>query len=249
MAYFLGRDVDVFITTESTTNESGGAAQAITVAASGAGGPEVCTFVAAASADSGSCIPQLTDVATVSGAINDVTGVDLSISVSDEDVGPFLGKPQIMQKVELRKETNVTVTRKKSDNFWDTIFNGPSLATAFIEGDTVNAQRMGARFGIEYDSGPDAKISNGITYMYDVLESGSTHNTCYGYRLHLRLKDGTTGEIFTVVNAVMTGHTVSLNADGVTEETLEFSSSVMPMPFTPTGTNDFYTTLTSIAEL
>ena len=117
MAYFLGRDVDVFITTESLVNESGGAAQAVMVAASGAGGPEVCTFVAAASADSGSCIPQLTDAATVSGAINDVTGVDLSISVSDEDVGPFLGKPQIMQKVELRKETTVTVTRKKSEPF------------------------------------------------------------------------------------------------------------------------------------
>ena len=65
------------------------------------------------------------DAAVASGSISDVTGVDLSISVSDEDVGPFLGKPQIMQKVELRKETVVTLTLKKKNNFfnyWNVIF-------------------------------------------------------------------------------------------------------------------------------
>tara|TARA_Y100000310_G_scaffold338228_1_gene427292 strand:+ start:2482 stop:3240 length:759 start_codon:yes stop_codon:yes gene_type:complete len=252
MAYFLGRDVDVFITTESTTAESGGTASSIIVLDSGsANDAAVCslTGTADAAAVSGNCIPELTDATVVSGAINDVTGVDLSISVSDEDVGPFLGHPQIMQKIELRKQTVITVTRKKSNQFWDTIFNGPCATGAFVEGDTPNAMRMGARFGIEFDSGPDAKISNGATYMMDVLESGSTHMTCYGYRLHVRLKDDTSGEIFTVVNSVMTGHTVSLNADGTTEETLEFTSSIVPMPYIPTAANDFYTGLTPIAEL
>ena len=48
----------------------------------------------------------------------------------------------------------------------------------------------------------------------------------------------------------MTGHTVSLNADGVTEETIEFTSSVAPGIKTPTGADTgFDTDLTTIAEL
>jgi len=62
-----------------------------------------------------------------------------------------------------------------------------------------------------------------------------------------------TEEVFVVKNAVMTGHTVSLNADGVTEESIEFTSSVAPEPFVPTaavgsdGWSDF--TPTALSEL
>jgi len=243
MAYFLGREVDIFITQETAIAESGGAAQAVTVTS------DAATFVAEASGVAGSCIPSLASDATVQkGIINDVTGIDLSITVSDEDVGPFLGKV-FTQKVELRKELTVSFTRKKSNNFWDVMYNGPVAAAAFIEGDTPNAKRMGARFGVEFDSGPDCKISNGITYMPEILESGSTTATCYGYRMHVRLKDDTAGEIITIKNLVMTGHTVSLNADGVTEETCEFSTTIPAEMYTPDGANDFYLTLTPIAEL
>jgi hypothetical protein len=71
-----------------------------------------------------------------------------------------------------------------------------------------------------------------------------------GYRLHVSLKDNTSGEIVTIKNAVMTGHTVTLNADGVTEETCEFTSSVAYGTKTPTGIGTgFDTDLTTIAEL
>ena len=242
MAYFLGRDVDVFITTESADNYDGSSAlQYITVASSEA--------TLAGSATSGACIPPLVNDATVlSGSITDVTGVDLSISVSDEDVGPFLGAPQIMQKVELRKETVVTITRKKYNDFWDAIFNGPATAGKFI-GSSTNALRMGARFGVQF-SGTTAKLSDGSFYMKKALEKSSSTLTCYGYRLHLRLKDDTSGEIFTLKNAVMTGHTVTLNADGVTEESIEFTSSVAPGVGVPSGEGTgFDTALTTIAEL
>ena len=57
-------------------------------------------------------------------------------------------------------------------------------------------------------------------------------------------------EVFVVKNAAMTGHTVSLNADGVTEETIEFTSSVAPGIKTPTGEDaGFDTALTTTAEL
>jgi hypothetical protein len=96
--------------------------------------------------------------------------------------------------------------------------------------------------------------------MYDVVESGATTSCCYGYRVHLvvgNVPDGSAnpGEIFTLRNAVMTGHTVTLNADGVTEETIEFTSSVAPITDTPTNTGagsvptGFDTAMTPIGEL
>ena len=245
MAYFLGRDVDVYITTESADNYDGSSAIQYVVESSG-------EISLATSATSGACIPPLVNDATViSGSINDVTGVDLSISVSDEDVGPFLGKPQIMQKIELRKETVVSITRKKYNNFWDVMFNGPATTAKMYAAAKV-ALRQGARFGVGFNATTTAKLSAGNVWMYDQLEKSSSTDTCYGYRLHLVLKDDTTGEIFTLKNAAMTGHTVSLNADGVTEETIEFTSGVAAGIKTPTGggpTTGFDTALTTIAEL
>ena len=245
MAYFLGRDVDVYITTESADNYDGTSAIQYVVESSG-------EISLATSATSGACIPPLVNDATViSGSINDVTGVDLSISVSDEDVGPFLGKPQIMQKIELRKETVVSITRKKYNNFWDVMFNGPATTAKMYAAAKV-ALRQGARFGVGFDASTTAKLSAGNVWMYDELEKSSSTDTCYGYRLHLVLKDDTSGEIFTLKNAAMTGHTVSLNADGVTEETIEFTSTVAAGIKTPTGgdpTTGFDTALTTIAEL
>jgi len=242
MAYFLGRDVDVFITTESANNHDGSTVQYLVES-----GGEIELSTAAGT---GQIVPPMVnDAAVVSGSISDVTGVDLSISVSDEDVGPFLGKPQIMQKVELRKETVVTLTLKKKNNFFDVMFNGPAASTKF-DGGAIKASRQGARFGVGFGGASIAKISDGSKWMYDQLEKSSTTETCYGYRLHLRLKDNTSGEIFTLKNAAMTGHTVSLNADGVTEETIEFTSSVAPGIKTPTGEDTgFDTALTTIEEL
>ena len=57
--------------------------------------------------------------------VHDLTGVDLSISTSDEEVGPFLGQVST-QSVELRKDMTVTLTHKKGDEVWDAIYNGPS---------------------------------------------------------------------------------------------------------------------------
>jgi hypothetical protein len=258
MAYFLGRDVDLYITTESAHNAGG----------SDAGTPQAVGVVSNAATlrhtglTSGNCIPSMaSDASVLSGSISDATGIDLSISTSDEDVGPFLGKPQIMQKVELRKETVVTITRKKANNFFDVLYNGPTEAADFAGSGGVSDHRMGARFGVIGDT-TDNKyyINDGSSWMYDTVESGATTNCIYGYRVHLvigNVPDGSAnpGQIFTIRNAVMTGHTVTLNADGVTEETIEFTSSVSPTEKTPTNTSansvptGFDITRTPIVEL
>ena len=257
MTYFLGRDVEVYLTTESATAPSGGNACSIVVDT--VSGAKLLRSDDGGSEDpvSGSMIPQMAFAAAVSGSVLDLTGLDLSIGVSDEDVGPFLGSPQIMQKVELRKETVVTLTRKKDDNFFDVLFNGPVETGSFIQGNTADAKRIGARYGLQFSNASTAKIGDGQSYMKDVDDIAGDANCCYGYRLHIVLKPFVSGdvteEVFVVKNAVMTGHTVSLNADGVTEESIEFTSSVAPEPFVPTaavdsdGWSDF--TPTAMTEL
>jgi len=232
MAYFLGRDVDVYLTLETKAVASGVAI-----------GTDIVEFAG----NNAATIPSMdADATVVSGAVSDVTGVDLSIGISDEDVGPFFGQ-LATQKIEIRKETTVSLTRKKSDSTFDILFNGPDTAGEFI-GNSTNAARMGARFGVEY-SGSKFYVSQGLVNPTAVTESGATTTSCYGYRVHVRLKDGTSGEIFVVRNCAYTGHTVSLNADGTSEETLEFTATTTPYVFTPTGTDDFYTDLTPVAQM
>ena len=251
MTYFLGRDVELYLTTESDLCSGSADSDdqylmrnsSDQIALQNAGGHTTQK-----------CVPPMLDDTTIrKGVIKDITGIDLSIGVSDEDVGPFLGKPQIMQKVELRKETVVTITRKKDDEFYDLLFNGPSFADDFF-GSSTDAARQGARFGIVYDTTNNlCKINDGSQFMGDVVESGTTADCVYGFRLHIVLKSTISGELFTVRNATMTGHTVTLNADGTQEETLEFTSSVAPVPDRPGNisgdTTGFNKTSTPVAEL
>ena len=241
MTYFLGRDVDVFLTLESKVTASGLAVDT--------------NERVVLAADASATIPSMINGATVAtAAVLDLTGVDLSIGVSDEDVGPFFGQ-ETTQKIELRKETTLTLTRKKSDSTFDLIFNGPCSGTQFMGGtsnaDLLQAKRQGARFGIKFESA-EMRMNDGLTNPKLVTESGTTTASCYGYRLHIRFKDGTNaGEVFTLRNAAFTAHTTSLNADGAQEETLEFMSTTAPYIHVPSsaGSNDFYTTLTPTEEM
>ena len=241
MTYFLGRDVDVFLTLESKVTASGLAVDA--------------NERVVLAADASATIPSMINGATVAtAAVLDLTGVDLSIGVSDEDVGPFFGQ-ETTQKVELRKETTLTLTRKKSDSTFDIIFNGPCSGTQFMGGtsnaDLLQAKRQGARFGIKFESA-EMRMNDGLENPKLVTESGTTTASCYGYRLHIRFKDGTNaGEIFCLRNAAFSAHTTSLNADGAQEETLEFMSTTAPYIHVPSsvGSDDFYTTLTPTEEM
>ena len=241
MSYFLGRDVDVFLTLESKVTASGLAVDA--------------NERVVLAADASATIPSMINGATVAtAAVLDLTGVDLSIGVSDEDVGPFFGQ-ETTQKIELRKETTLTLTRKKSDSTFDLIFNGPCSGTQFMGGtsnaDLLQAKRQGARFGIKFESA-EMRMNDGLENPKLVTESGTTTASCYGYRLHIRFKDGTNaGEVFCLRNAAFSAHTTSLNADGAQEETLEFMSTTPPYIHVPSsaGSNDFYTTLTPTEEM
>jgi len=196
MAYFLGRDVLVAITTEDadygvevngvtkgTFEDSDGTANTVFAGPLEANGSGTSVF--------GSQTTGVT--AAYSNEVSDLTGVDLGIGVTDEDI-TYMGQKSVL-KAEIKKETTVSLTCKKSDAVWDVIFND------------------GARWGINNTSFDQCLADPGIG--------------TFGYRLHIQLKSGT--EIFTVCNACITGHTTSLNADGTSEETMEFMSYMDPI--------------------
>lgn len=219
MVYFLGRDVEVFVTTEN-------------VVADGAIGVE--STKVGITTDAAATFPGMATAAVASGGLlSDVTGVDVSIGISDEDTGPFFGQLST-GKVQLRNENTVTITKKKTNDDFDIIFNGPAT-TADFGGSDADANRMGARFGVEYD-GSNWVVGDGRTNPM-FITGATAANRPYGYRVHVRLLNSAAGPVYTLRSCTLTGHTMSLNADGATDETLEFASSIQPV--TVTGANTF----------
>jgi hypothetical protein len=218
MVYFLGRDVAVAITTESTV-----AADDVSVA-SGlciSGAASGIRFAADMNAST------FSSYTAGNGLVEDLTGVDISIGAMDEDI-TYMGQ-RGTGKVEQKKEVSITLTHKKKNNVWDVIFNGPTQA-ASLENFSSN-QPIGARFGLDRTTDDSPYIGDGLVNPKDVIDSGST-NVCYGYRVHVKMltgsTDGTT-ETISIPNCAITGYTVSLNADGVSEETIELSTQQTPL--------------------
>ena len=97
-------------------------------------------------------------------------------------------------KAEIKKETTVSLTRKKSNIAWDAIFN--------------NGGRQGCANTAEISSLQEPTINT-------------------GYRIHVVLS-GTT-DVFSVRGCCVQSHTVSVNADGTSEETMEFMTYITPI--------------------
>tara|TARA_R100001594_G_C4018983_1_gene258716 strand:- start:313 stop:999 length:687 start_codon:yes stop_codon:yes gene_type:complete len=205
MVYFLGRDVSVVITTESATDTE-------TVGISG----NKCVAGSTAT-DAGTLFADDMSDATYSNytAVADLTGVDISVGAMDEDI-TFIGQKGT-GKVEQKKEMTVTLTRKKKDNLWDLIFNGPSDAS-FLTSFSAD-QSWGARWGLD---GSGAKLGDGLVNPKDVVDAGTPANNQFGYRVHIQMKSGT--ELIAVPNCTITSYSTTLGADAVQEETLEFTT-------------------------
>jgi len=244
MVYFLGRDVDVFITTESIVANDA-------VGVSGTSGSKLLDNQtgSAIEASLGAYMfaPSMASATAVSGGrVKDLTGVDLSIGVSDEDIGPYFGQITT-QKIELRKEHTVSLTRKKSNISWDIMFNGPCAADQYdlTNANTKDADWMGPRWGLVNASGTATNnllaLSNGnFNPKYAPGLASGTTNSIYAYRVHVRLKNAK--EVYTLRNAVITGHTVSINVDGTQEETMELYTTVAPRLATGSHTFDLVQT-------
>jgi len=180
MVYFLGRDVSVTI----------------------AAGDDIGVTSSALDFD-GTATADFCNKTNAGLAVSDLTGVDLGIGVTDEDI-TYIGSKTVL-KAEIKKETTVSLTRKKSNNVWDVVFNDECRWGAYS----------------------DAKISSLIEPNLDSVNPSSTSDPGYfGFQLKITLKGSE--EVFTVPHCQITAHTVTLNADGTTEETMEFISQETP---------------------
>ena len=73
------------------------------------------------------------------------------------------------------------------------------------------------RYGLTGSTVSDASIMSGL----------AEPTKEYGYRAYVHLSG--TNEVMTIPNCVVQSHSVSINADGTTEQTLELMSSVTPV--------------------
>ena len=156
--------------------------------------------------------------------IKDLTGVDLSIGVTDEDI-TFMSSKTVL-KAEIKKETTISLTRKKSDNVWDVVYNGPTAASKGWTGSAAETGDYGARWGVIEGAADTWYINNGLVAPKNVTDFGGT-GVSFGYRVFIELKGST--EIISIPGCQLTGHTIALNADGTTEETCELISHVTPL--------------------
>tara|TARA_Y100000004_G_scaffold197415_1_gene272028 strand:- start:8464 stop:9261 length:798 start_codon:yes stop_codon:yes gene_type:complete len=240
MAYFLGRDVEVAITTEHNNlgvvietssdelvaglvdfndgtstgeNEYNSTADKANLFA----GPRACINGNGPwgdlKAESGEKCPDNTTVLVVNQTWNNepdnLTAIDLSLGVMDEDVA-FIGQRNVL-KAEVKKENTISITRKKKDSMFDAVFNG-------------------ARFGVAKDSSDTGTTAPYTENLFDGLRAPDFADC--GYRVYIRFKESTTadtGEVFILRNCYITEHTVTMAADSTQEETLTFMSYVDPL--------------------
>ena len=153
----------------------------------------------------------------------DLTGVDIGIGVTDEDI-TFMSTKTVL-KAEIKKETTITLTRKKTNSVWDVVYNGPTAANEGWTGSAQETGDYGARWGVIEGAAQTWYIMNGLSAPKNVTDFGGS-NVSFGYRVFIELKS--TEEIIAIPGCQLVAHSVTLNADGTTEETCELISQVTP---------------------
>ena len=212
MAYYLGKDVNVYWTTEhrsfivsGTANEAttGSSLVGWDVKGAAADGPET------QAGDNDTLIQTRSYGLGTASQISDITGVDFTPGATNEDIS-FMGKNTNLS-AKVKNEFSLSLTKKKNDTNWDRLFNdhGRDGVYATVDG-TITA---------------DATGTTATAVLHDGLTTSRIQN--FGYRVYVELKDG--AEVFILRNCCITGHSVSLNADGTQEETLELYSYVNPL--------------------
>ena len=225
MVYFLGRDVKIYIGTESDTADKN-----VAVLSGAVAGTTDVQVIATGTTNADYFAYSLAEGATVAdwpANVADVTGIDISTG-----------------KVEIKNEYTISITRKKATNTWDTIFNGPVLTTSAENG----AGKHGARWGLAGDYGNSTeaapKVASGLENPKDYATATKVEA---GYRILIVLKGTAAGETMAFPNCLITAHTVSINADGTTEETMELvtqqkalqGASGLAFNVTQTATGDY----------
>ena len=236
MAYFTGRDVKVWVTTEHLADgikfhQAGGKKLLTTrINVNAVGAPTVAQAL--------ECIvPSLGNAGMNNWAMSDITGVDVAIGAQDEDIS-FMGLRNV-GKIEVKKDTSVTITRKKSDAGFSLLFQGKTDSDVSPTTDGNHSGRYGlignstSEWMAIADGTVDPKTTKG--------DMGSGSNQSFGYRVFVELKAASSttagdGEVLVIPNChfMVYGHTLS--NESANEETFTLTSQVKP--FIWDGTKD-----------
>ena len=173
-------------------------------------------------------VPSLGNAGMNVWAMTDITGVDVSIGAQDEDIS-FMGLRNV-GKIEVKKDTSVAITRKKSDAGHTLLFQGKTLAAS----SPTTSGNHSARYGLIANAAADAMlISDGTVDPKSTKGDMAGNNQSFGYRVFVELKPDSTGtagdgEVLVIPNChfMEYGHTVS--NETANEETFTLTSQVKP---------------------
>ena len=235
MAYFTGKDVDVWVTTEHdfdylevTNNEL-----VVYAGSSAAGATKRANAIFSGA---------LSMAGLAANRMTDLTGCDVAVGAMDEDMS-FFGLRNV-GKLEVKKDTSVTLTRKKSDNKNMVAFQGTTNSTH-----SYAAGAHAARWGLVEDSDGTSgmRVADGTIDPKSSLDDQSTPEQCYGYRVFIELKADSSGTandgvVLIIPNCTMMEYSSTVANESANEETFGFTSMVKPLVYNgdTSGNNSSY---------
>ena len=171
--------------------------------------------------------------------ITDLIGIDITTGAVDEDVSYFGQRTPL--KTEIKKESYVTFTMKKSDNRFEVLYNKARDGVLTYTTSSKTAFDVDSAVAIAAATLPNVNATE-LNNGNPTAKEAPSRN--FGYRIHLMLKTG--AEVITFQNCCITDYGVSLNSDGIQEETITFYGYVKPVV---TAAAIGYITASTAAEL
>ena len=215
MAYYTGTDVKVWITTESP--DAG-------LDLSGTG--STLKVVTSFSEGDVKIVPRGTHLGFTGFNIADITGVDLSVGSSDEEIAYFGTKTP--GKIETKSDMSISITKKIRDRLFATMAQGNTIAD-----NSTGSGGHGGKHGIcAAVGGAKNLVHDGTIDPKSSLDDGGTVG--YGYRVAIQLKAATSasstdGAVIVLRNCSLGEYTHTVSPDSANEESITLVSAVSPL--------------------
>ena len=228
MAFYTGKEVKVWVCTETT--DASQKALGVIQSSTGKNKMGIFSSVAAAADRPTEMFAAPYDKGGTAGLnITDLTGIDVSIGAVDEDISYF--QTANVGKIEVKKETSITLTRKMSDKAFLVAYQGKVALADAEDGVGNHSSRWGLRKSDEISSGTSDPKNT----------TAADGSISYGYRVYVLLK--ASEQVFIIPNCTLMSHAVTASNDSANEEVVEFMSTVKPLITTgATYTNTATTT-------
>jgi hypothetical protein len=150
--------------------------------------------------------------------LDDVVGIDVSTDTVSEDISYFGQRTSLSAPI--KKATTISITRKRSSNDFNTLFQQARGGVATFSTSSQAIQSVDNVTGATDSAGVTANLAAVTNHTFKPDRN-------YGYRVHLMLKED--NEVMSIRNCCFQEYSISLGADAVQEETLVFYGLVDPI--------------------